>query len=330
MADADNSGHYRPVDYLRVDAEHDGQRIDNFLAFRLRSLPRMRLYRLLRRGEIRVNRGRVRQDYRLRVRDQIRLPPLYLLPANESPPPSDSLRRELESRILHEDERLLVVDKPAGLAVHGGSGLRHSLLAALRHLRPDAPFLGLAHRLDRDASGCLLLCKDYRWLRELQAKFRQGRVRKSYLALIRGCPSRPRLRVELPLARAGNADRRRVVVSPQGRAAATNLQLRRSYGRASLVSLRIPTGRTHQIRVHTASIGHPLGGDRKYGAPDFNRWLRQQGLVRLFLHADTLSWSGPPAAPPLRAPLPEELRSVLRRLADCPDAPERVRHIGKG
>ena len=307
--------------YVRVDEEADGQRVDNFLLRVLKGVPRSHLYRLLRRGEVRVNKGRVKADRRLRAGDLVRIPPVRVAEPAVPGRASDALLERLERSILHEDERLLVIDKPSGLAVHGGSGLSHGLIESLRQLRPGRE-LELVHRLDRETSGCLVVCKRRSVLRELHALIRAGGMNKRYLALLVGDLSRQELLVDAPLKKNVLSGGERVVrVDPiEGKASRTRFRrLRRLMvgGQPlTLVEAELITGRTHQIRVHAAHLGTPLAGDPKYGDESANRLLKEHGLARLFLHASALGFRLDDMAHPLRleAPLPDELERVLNAL----------------
>ena len=277
------------VRHVTVDGEFAGQRIDNFLRRELPGLPRGRLYRLLRRGEVRVNGGRVRAEFRLSAGDDVRIPPVRI----DAPgaPPGDAAAERMLAAVLYEDQRLLVVDKPAGVAVHGGSGISHGVIELLRHARPDLRDLSLAHRLDRETSGCLILAKRRSALRELHAAFREGQVEKHYLALAVGDWQLGEQTIDAPLLvtnRSGGE--RHVTVDTGGKAAATVIRLSRSHGRYSLLRCTPLTGRTHQIRVHAAHAGFPLAGDERYGDPAANAELESLGLRRLFLHAQSIGY----------------------------------------
>ncbi len=306
----------RDRSYLQVGTEHAGRRIDNFLRFRLGGLQRSRLYRILRRGEVRVNRCRVQPDYRLQEGDWIRIPPVYERDRPPSRPVGAELSRRLEHSVLHEENGLLVLNKPAGLAVHGGTGLQYNLLSALRTMRSEE--LELVHRLDRDTSGCLLLCSDVRRLRKLHGMFRQHRVQKIYYALLAGHPP-AQLQIDLPLKRVpGRGAVRQVVVASGGRPARSQLRICRRFALASLVQLQACTGRTHQLRMHVSAIGHPLAGDQRYGDWEFNRQMRMLGLHRMFLHAAVLKLPAideDEVALSFQAPLPAELEHFLQRLS---------------
>ncbi len=298
---------------VRVDAEHAGQRIDNFLRRELPGVPKGRLYRILRRGEVRVNGGRVRADYRLEEGDEVRIPPARVRVSE--PPPAGAAASLLE-RILFEDARLLVIDKPAGVAVHGGSGISHGVVERLRHARPDLKHLSLVHRLDRETSGCLVLAKRRSALRALHAMFREGRVEKTYLALVVGDWQLGEQVIDMPLLvthRRGGE--RHVIVSERGKPAQTRMALSRRYGDYSLMSCAPLTGRTHQIRVHAQAVGFPLAGDERYGDAEANRRLKKLGLRRLFLHAQSIAFPDDSGNEQhFTAPLADDLDRFLRRL----------------
>ncbi|WP_226801614.1 RluA family pseudouridine synthase [Alkalilimnicola sp. S0819] len=299
---------------VRVNAEGAGQRIDNFLLRELKGLPRSRVYKLLRKGEVRVNGGRIGPTYKLRAADEVRIPPVRLEAPNPSAPRVPAgLRERLLSGVLHEDERLLVLDKPPGIPVHGGSGQAWGLIEALRELRPELPFLELAHRLDRDTSGCLVLAKKRSALREVHEALREGRAEKKYLTLLKGRLPRGALPVEAPLdKRERRGGERTVTVSAAGKAARTVFRTVRRLGFATLVEAEIATGRTHQIRVHAAHAGHPVLGDDRYGDRDANRDVRRLGLKRIFLHAHSLHLRLAEGRELLvDAPLSADLRAVL-------------------
>ena len=274
---------------LQIDADRAGQRIDNFLMRELPGVPRARVYRLLRRGEVRVNGGRVRAEYKLAAGDEVRIPPVRV-DAPGAPPAASAAARLLDC-ILFEDKDLLVVDKPAGVAVHGGSGVSHGVIELLRHARPDLKDLALVHRLDRETSGCLVLAKRRSALRALHECFREGLVEKNYLALAVGdWQLGERLIDEALLVTHRQGGERHVVIHPQGKPARTRMRLSRGYGEYSLLQCTPYTGRTHQIRVHAQAVGFPLAGDERYGDEAANRRLRALGLPRLFLHAQSIAF----------------------------------------
>lgn len=297
----------------------DGQRLDNFLLRELKGVPRSRVYRLLRRGEVRVNGGRARPDYRLAADDEVRLPPLREATTGDGAPVRvpDSLQALVRDAVIHEDERILVLNKPAGLAVHGGSGLAFGVIEALRALRPDEP-LELAHRLDRDTSGCLMVARTRVSLRALHALLREGRVEKHYSALVAGRWHLGRKTIDAPvLTHIRQGGERMVRVHAHGKAAVSVFEPRTHYrDLASLMDVEIHTGRTHQIRVHAAFAGHPVAGDEKYGAREFNARMKEFGLRRMFLHATALAfrWPGRRERVAISVELPDDLALPLARL----------------
>jgi len=297
----------------------EGQRLDNFLLRELKGVPRSHVYRLLRRGEVRVNGGRAKPDYRLAAEDLVRLPPL-----REPAPPGaasarvpDSLQALVRNALVHEDERILAFNKPAGLAVHGGSGLSFGFIEALRTLRPDEP-LELAHRLDRDTSGCLIVARTRAALRELHALLREGQVEKHYTALVAGRWQLGRKKIDAPvLTNTRKGGERMVRVHTQGKAAVSIFAPREHYrDLATLMDVEIHTGRTHQIRVHAAFAGHPVAGDEKYGEREFNTRMRAFGLRRMFLHSTTMAfrWPGKAERVAISVGMPEDLAKVLAGL----------------
>jgi len=307
------------VQLLEIDQGHAGQRLDNFLFNRLKGVPRSHVYRLLRKGEVRVNRGRKRADYRLQAGDQVRLPPVRR-PERAAPvAPGSPVLERLANAILYEDARLLALDKPAGIAVHGGSGLDFGVIEALRLMYPGERELELVHRLDRDTSGCLLVSKRRSALRFLHEALRANRIDKRYLALVSGSWPRDRMAVDAPLFKNILEGGERVVkVDPRGKPAKTLFRVRARYRESMLVEAQLVTGRTHQIRVHAAHLGTPILGDRKYGDAERNRAFRALGLRRLFLHAESLSfpWPDDEGRLTVRADLEPALLELLDRLSD--------------
>lgn len=305
------------VQHLVVKEDAEGQRIDNYLLARLKGVPKSWVYRVLRRGEVRVNKGRVKPTRRLQIGDEVRIPPVRMRESSEGPGPGAGLRRLIESSILHQDADLLVVDKPSGVAVHGGSGVSFGVIEILRAMMPDAPYLELAHRLDRDTSGCLMLAKRRPALRQLQKLQLAGKVQKRYLALLQGRWRKDRVSVDAPLLKNELKSGERIVrVDPRGKASVTHFHVLRRFANAMLVEAQLETGRTHQIRVHAAHLGNPILGDEKYGDEDINRRFRELGLKRLFLHAWKLDlpWQGQPRGYHFEAPLPAALQDCLEKL----------------
>ena len=304
------------VSYIEVDRDSDGQRIDNFLIARLKGLPKSQLYRILRRGEVRVNKGRIKPSFRVSCGDIVRVPPPRLARAAEPGVVGKGLGERLENNILFESESLLIVDKPSGLAVHGGSGVNLGVIEAMRQLRPGQRSLELVHRLDRDTAGCLMIAKKRSVLRHMHAQLREEQVGKVYLALVAGRWPRRRRLVEAPLRKnERRSGERMVVVAEDGKDAITQFEVVQRFAGATLLRVHPLTGRTHQIRVHAQHAGHPLIGDDKYGDKEVNQAMRQHGAKRLFLHAEKLTFTLPDGeSQTVCSPLPQELQRVLDAL----------------
>ncbi|MBK1690722.1 RluA family pseudouridine synthase [Ectothiorhodospira mobilis] len=313
------------VEHREIASGEAGQRLDNYLMRQLKGVPRSRIYRLLRKGEVRVNGRRSKPDQRLEPGDRVRLPPVARgtpRPLEEQPLPQ-GLAQTLSGAVLLEDQDLLVLNKPAGLPVHGGSGVAVGVIEAMRRLRPQEPFLELAHRLDRETSGCLVLARNRPALKAFHACLREGGVDKTYLALVAGAWRGGPRRVQQGLTRNARCGQMRLVqVDEEGRDADSLFTPLAHYGGATWMEVKIGTGRTHQIRVHAAHEGHPVAGDRHYGDFAFNRRLRRLGLRRLFLHARSLSFTLPSSGRSydVEAPLDPDLARVLERL-DGPEHP---------
>jgi 23S rRNA pseudouridine955/2504/2580 synthase len=309
---------------VRAGSDSEGQRLDNFLLRELAGIPRSRVYRLLRKGEVRVNGKRKQADYRLAADDEVRLPPVRAAAPAAAGPRSvpGALVETMRRAIVKEDARLLVLDKPAGLAVHGGSGLAFGAIEALRALRPDEP-LELIHRLDRETSGCLLIARTRPALRAAHALLRQGAVEKHYAALVAGRWRLGRKTIDAPVQTNARQGGERVVrVHRAGKIAVSVFDPLTHYRDiATRMDVAIRTGRTHQIRVHAAFAGHPVAGDEKYGDREFNARVRALGLRRMFLHAASIAFRWPDTGEEFRAesPLPAELQSVLERLREPRD-----------
>lgn len=307
---------------LEIDSASEGQRVDNFLMRVCKGVPRSHIYRILRTGEVRVNSRRVDATYRLRPGDRVRIPPMRQarLARKTAPPPIDL-------PVAFEDEALLVVDKPAGTAVHGGSGVSFGVIEQLRAARPHQKFLELAHRLDRGTSGLLALAKKRSALTALHAALREGKVRKNYLTLVKGSWRDEERRVSLPLRKfvTRSGERRVSVDREAGRKSETVFRRKRVFGSYTLLSAELLTGRTHQIRVQLAHLGFPIAGDDKYGEFELNRSLAKQGLRRMFLHAAELDFEHPQTGGRLRlaSPLPPDLTRFLRLLEEEQNARSR-------
>ncbi len=307
----------RQVRLQTIDDDYAGQRIDNYLHAQLKGVPKSLVYRILRKGEVRVNKKRIKPDYKIQAGDIVRIPPVRV--AEATPLPSANLNRvqALRETILYEDDLLMVINKPAGLAVHGGSGLQFGLIESLRALRPDAKHLELVHRLDRETSGCILVSKRRSALRHLHEQLRHKTMNKQYLALVRG-QWQPHVRlIAAPLLRNTLKSGERVVrVDVQGKESETRFRILEAFDQCTLVEASPITGRTHQIRVHALHAGHPIAMDSKYGDAVFDQMIQGQGLNRLFLHAHQLTFKHPQSGKDItvNAPLDGPLKKTLKAL----------------
>jgi 23S rRNA pseudouridine955/2504/2580 synthase len=311
---AGQRGGKSPVVLHIITADEAGQRIDNFLMRHFKAVPRSRVYRLLRKGEVRVNRKRVDAEYRIVAGDEVRLPPVRIDSRDQPDRPSSSLQELIERAVIYHDEHLLVIDKPAGVAVHGGSAMSYGVIEALRASRPRET-LELVHRLDRDTSGCLAVARDRATLILLHALIRGSGMHKTYMCLVAGSWQLGTKRIDAPLATDNRQHgARHVRVAAAGKDSISVFKPVQFFGSlATLMEVDIPTGRTHQIRVHAAFAGHPLLGDDKYGDRERNAELRRYGLKRTFLHAQSLAFEWPGSGVPFHvsAPLPSDLKAVL-------------------
>ena len=304
------------VQYHTVDPEFQGQRIDNYLLRVLKGVPRSQIYRILRKGEVRVNKGRTKPHYRVQSGDVIRVPPIRIAETN-SPKISQRAIQSLEQAVLYEDKRIIIINKPYGMAVHGGSGIDAGVIEAMRAWRDDLPYLELVHRLDRETSGCLILAKKRSALRQLHEQLRESDLRKRYLAIVQGAWERGEYRVEKALHKNVLRSGERIVrVSEQGKPAVSIFHPQIVRSQASLMDIQILTGRTHQIRVHAAFLRHPIGGDEKYGDETFNRYLKSLGGSRMFLHARSLEFemTEPQTEIAVNAPLDAQFEKMLEKL----------------
>ncbi|KAF0806943.1 ribosomal large subunit pseudouridine synthase C [Alcanivorax xiamenensis] len=303
------------VSFVTIDEGRDGQRLDNFLITHLKGVPRSRIYRIIRSGEVRVNKKRAKQTTRLASGDIVRVPPIRTAESEAPPKISDALAERLSRTLIYEDEHLFIFNKPAGLAVHGGSGVSLGLIEALRVLYPEERELELVHRLDRDTSGCIMVARRRGFLRRLQRLMQQGGVEKRYWLLCQGFKGKER-RIEAPLLKLMQGNERVVRVSREGKPSVTDFRLLERLGGVSLVEATLGTGRTHQIRVHSQFGGFALLGDDKYGNDQGDRLLGELGVRRLCLHAHSLAFRHPLSERRVRveAPLDEDFESILAAL----------------
>lgn len=303
--------------FVTIDADLAGQRVDNFLRTQLKGVPKSMIYRILRKGEVRVNKGRVKPEYKLQADDVVRVPPVRVTEASDTPNPKLEKVADLTNHILYEDDRVMVINKPSGIAVHGGSGLSFGLIEGLRALRPDASFMELVHRLDRDTSGCILIAKKRSALRHMHEQLRNGQMDKRYQALVSGSWPENRFKVKAPLRKnVLQSGERLVSVSDDGKPSETRYRILESFAQATLVEASPITGRTHQIRVHCLHAGHPIAGDTKYGDEQFDAKVKALGLNRLFLHAASIRFIHPLSgeAVTFSAPLDSQLTRTLAQL----------------
>lgn len=310
---------FSSVQFIDISEAQAGQRIDNFLLTLEKGVPKSRIYRAIRKGEVRVNKGRIKQTYKIQAGDSIRIPPLHTSEKETINSVSDRFRQQLIDCVILEDDDLLVLNKPPGVAVHAGSNIKQGLIEALRITRSELPYLELVHRLDRDTSGCLLLAKSRSALLNLQQQMINHDIDKRYLTLLKNSWGKQERLVEQPLKKnTVVSGERMVMVDPEGKYAKTIFVPRESFWQAQLTEVILFTGRTHQIRVHAQHIGNPLAGDDKYGQRNFNRDMKKFGLKRLFLHSWKLGIKHPSTGEDimLEAPLPEQLNNVLRKLRE--------------
>jgi len=315
MTDFSENAHPK-VQLLEVDDDRAGQRIDNFLLFFLKGVPKSMIYRLLRTGQIRVNKGRIKPVYRIQSGDIIRIPPVRMAEKGDVVDPGQAIIELIEKNIIFEDSGLIVLNKPAGLAVHGGSGISFGVIEAMRKLKAECKNLELVHRLDKDTSGCLLIAKKRSALRHLHSAMRSGDVKKFYQTLCRGKWRGGSQLIDAPLRKNVVSSGERIVrVSADGKEATSRFTPKQRFKIATLMEVELFTGRTHQIRVHADHCGHPVAGDEKYGDKDFNRQMREYGLKRMFLHAWRLNFPWDEGVLEITAPLDEILTTILKKLA---------------
>ncbi|WP_095499230.1 23S rRNA pseudouridine(955/2504/2580) synthase RluC [Paraferrimonas haliotis] len=307
------------VQIVEIDEEYQGQRIDNYLRTRQKGVPKSLLYRVIRKGEVRVNKKRIKPEYKLQAGDLVRIPPMRIAERSDNALPPASLNKvsQLEECILYEDNYLIAINKPAGIAVHGGSGVTFGLIEGLRSLRPQQKFLELVHRLDKETSGVLLVAKRRSTLKHLHDQLRAKTMNKHYLALVRGEWQSHDKQVAAPLLKITLKSGERIVrVNSEGKPSKTRFAIEQKYDGATLIKASPITGRTHQIRVHCQHAGHPIACDEKYGEQRFDEKMRQLGLKRLFLHAAQLTFFHPnqEATQTVDAPLAPHLKECLAKL----------------
>lgn len=307
------------VNFAEIDENNSGQRIDNFLFNYLSGVPKGHVYKIIRKGEVRVNKGRIKQTYKLQPGDIVRIPPITVTEKSTQPAPGRSLLSLIEKSVIFEDDSLIAINKPSGVAVHGGSGISYGIIEALRALKPQEKFLELIHRLDRDTSGCLLIAKKRSALTKIQNLLRNRQTDKHYLTLLCGKVRFSNKKVTAPLLReALKSGERFVRVDDRGKESTSYFTKLEQYKDAALMDVKIVTGRTHQIRVHAQFLGHCVAGDSKYGNFACNQRLKEKGLRRLFLHSAEFSFKHPETGRNLtiKAPLSDELKQFLTRVKD--------------
>jgi 23S rRNA pseudouridine955/2504/2580 synthase len=308
---------FQKVQFIDIDPDLEGQRIDNYLRTLLKGVPKSLIYRIVRKGEIRVNKKRVKPEYKLQANDQLRIPPIRIAEPNAAPSTKLDKVATLESHILFEDELFIILNKPSGMAVHGGSGLSFGVIEALRALRPTERFLELVHRLDRDTSGCLVIAKKRSALKNLHEQLRDRKVDKRYQALVDGLWPPDRYKVNAPLLKNTlKSGERLVSVNEEGKPSETRFRILQQFAEATLVEASPITGRTHQIRVHCLHAGHPIAGDDKYGDSQFDQYMQGKGLKRLFLHAYSIAFIHPKTQERVSfmAPLDIQLSQSLKKI----------------
>jgi 23S rRNA pseudouridine955/2504/2580 synthase len=317
LSDIKSNNPFAAVTFHTVDSEYDGQRLDNFLIRLLKGVPKSRIYNLLRKGEVRVNKGRVKADTRLKADDVIRVAPIRTAQSQSSEKPGSQLRKRLNDSIVFEDDEIIVIDKPSGIAVHGGSGVSFGVIECLRADRPESKFLELVHRLDRDTSGCLMLAKSRAGLVNLQQQMQKNQIKKTYQALVKGRWPKGKSTINAPLKKNTlSSGERMVKVDVDGKASVTHFKIVQTFQQSTLLDIRLETGRTHQIRVHCQFSGQAIAGDSKYGDSLFNQDMRALGLKRLFLHANALEFKHPVSGVRIsvEAPLSNDLKILLNQL----------------
>lgn len=307
------------VRFVTIDEAYAGQRIDNYFVTLLKGVPKSHIYRILRKGEVRVNKGRIKPTYKLKVGDVVRIPPIRVSEAKSIPETLPPVLARLKESIIYEDKDLIVLNKPAGIAVHGGSGVSLGVIESLRVLFPLVKRLELVHRLDRATSGCLLVAKKASVLKALHEQIREDKMEKSYVTLLRGQVLEKRIKIDEPLRKfVTKSGERMVHVSPDGKESQTIFFPKQVFDECTLADVKLITGRTHQIRVHSLHFKHPVAGDDKYGDEYFNGQMKAVGLKRMFLHARSLRFTHPVTGEVMNpvAPLDKQLTAVIKKLSD--------------
>ena len=306
------------VQFVTIDENNEGQRIDNFLVTKLKGVPKSMIYRIIRKGEVRVNKKRIKPEYKLQDSDVVRVPPVRVSQSNhEAPSPKLAKVSQLEERIVYEDNHLIALNKPSGIAVHGGSGVSYGVIEALRSLRPQQKFIELVHRLDKETSGILLIAKKRSALKHLQDQLRNKYMQKDYLALVKGEWQKNDKLINAPLLKITLKSGERIVrVNAEGKPSQTRFKIVQKYQGATLIKASPLTGRTHQIRVHCQYTGHPIACDEKYSESKFDDSMREQGLRRLFLHAAQLEFTHPDSEErmTIKAELDMDLKAIIEKL----------------
>jgi len=313
------NGNQQSVRFVEIDEHHAGQRIDNFLLTYLKGVPRTHIYRIVRKGEVRVNKGRTKPLYKLCVGDVVRIPPVRVSEAKSVPTTISGKLAELKNCFIYEDSALIVLNKPSGIAVHGGSGISLGVIESLRVLMPREKRLELVHRLDRDTSGCLIIAKKASVLKKLHEMIRADQMEKQYVALLKGQIHDKKIIVNAPLKKfVTQSGERMVTVADDGKVSKTIFYPKRVFETSTLADVKLITGRTHQIRVHSLHLDHNIAGDEKYGDKKFNAQMKTIGLKRLFLHARSIRFKHPVTDEIMNpvAPMDKQLTGVIKKLSD--------------
>ncbi len=316
MTNSSNYPDYPQVRQLTISDDEAGQRIDNYLLRILKGVPKTHIYKIIRTGQVRVNKKRIKPIYKIKPNDVVRVPPVRFNPAKPAKPKLEFLEF-IKNSIIFEDDLVLVINKPAGMAVHGGSGVNLGLIEAIRNLYPKHITLELVHRLDKPTSGCLLIAKKRSYLRQLHQALRENNIRKTYLALLKGKLTKNPIKCDKPLKKNTlKSGERMVTVDADGKAALTIFKPIKQFQDTTLAEIELITGRTHQIRVHAQNLGHAVIGDIKYGSSKANAKFKKSGLNRMFLHANQITFPHPERGElTVTAPLDDALNRILSKLS---------------